>query len=596
MEDVGTKHKVTPSLPGGGAPVSHPTVHPTVHPSVHPSLSEASFHFVPAIPVQPEAARRSPASDAGGSGAVPFPVFSPSAGLAVSLLNAIGEGVAVASRSGEVLWGNDLFARQSGALQERISSACRQFNRDFPMPPGGVAGGIASPTGRSEQVFADGDRFLEVVITPVPAGMTKVAGAGAAAGPGAEAGARGDGLLRADALVVVFRDDTSARRLQQRINSLDQAGSELIRFDAETVRKHNAHERLKLLEEKIIRFSKDLLHFDHFAIRLLDERSGKLERIIGYGLPKEFDAFDIRPALEGHGISGFVAASGRSYVSNDTSSDPLYLPGIEGARSSLTVPLRLQDKVIGIMNVESQSPAAFGEEERQLGEIFARYVAVALHMLDLLVVERSATNQTVSGRVAVELKEPLEDIAHEVDILRSQTDNMPGVGTHLERIRRDIESIRARIAECAAGPASLLGVEQAMADKATDPIIEGRRVLIADDEARIRRVIGDVLTLKGAIVTVCEDGSAAIRALEAEPGAFAMILSDIRMPDHNGYEIFAAVQRTSPGAAVILMTGFGYDPHHSIVRASQEGLQCVLFKPFQVERLLDEVRKALTKS
>jgi CheY-like chemotaxis protein len=563
---------------------------------VHPSLSEASFHFVPAIPVQPEAARRSPASDAGGSGAVPFPVFSPSAGLAVSLLNAIGEGVAVASRSGEVLWGNDLFARQSGALQERISSACRQFNRDFPMPPGGVAGGIASPTGRSEQVFADGDRFLEVVITPVPAGMTKVAGAGAAAGPGAEAGARGDGLLRADALVVVFRDDTSARRLQQRINSLDQAGSELIRFDAETVRKHNAHERLKLLEEKIIRFSKDLLHFDHFAIRLLDERSGKLERIIGYGLPKEFDAFDIRPALEGHGISGFVAASGRSYVSNDTSSDPLYLPGIEGARSSLTVPLRLQDKVIGIMNVESQSPAAFGEEERQLGEIFARYVAVALHMLDLLVVERSATNQTVSGRVAVELKEPLEDIAHEVDILRSQTDNMPGVGTHLERIRRDIESIRARIAECAAGPASLLGVEQAMADKATDPIIEGRRVLIADDEARIRRVIGDVLTLKGAIVTVCEDGSAAIRALEAEPGAFAMILSDIRMPDHNGYEIFAAVQRTSPGAAVILMTGFGYDPHHSIVRASQEGLQCVLFKPFQVERLLDEVRKALTKS
>lgn len=583
MEDVGTKHKVTPSVPGGGAPVAHP------------ALPEVSFHFVPAIPIQPEAVRPSPAADSGGGGTVPFPAFSPSAGLAVSLLNAIGEGVAVASRSGEMLWGNDLFARQSGSLQERIASACRQFNRDFPMPTAGVAGGLAAPTGRNEQVFADGDRFLEVVITPVPAGMTKTPVAGAGVGAGGE-GARGDGLLRADALVVVFRDDTSARRLQQRINALDQAGAELIRFDAETVRKHNAHERLKLLEEKIIRFSKDLLHFDHFAIRLLDERSGKLERIIGYGLPKEFDAFDIRPALEGHGISGFVAASGRSYVSADTSNDPLYLPGIEGARSSLTVPLRLQDKVIGIMNVESQSPTAFGEEERQLGEIFARYVAVALHMLDLLVVERSTTNQTVSGRVAVELKEPLEDIAHEVDILRSQTDNMPGVGAHLERIRRDIESIRARIAECAAGPASLLGVEQAMADKATDPVIEGRRVLIADDEARIRRVIGDVLTLKGAIVTVCEDGSAAIRALEAEPGAFEMILSDIRMPDHNGYEIFAAVQRTSPGAAVILMTGFGYDPHHSIVRASQEGLQCVLFKPFQVERLLDEVRKALTKS
>jgi DNA-binding NtrC family response regulator len=45
---------------------------------------------------------------------------------------------------------------------------------------------------------------------------------------------------------------------------------------------------------------------------------------------------------------------------------------------------------------------------------------------------------------------------------------------------------------------------------------------------------------------------------------------------------------------VILMTGFGYDPNHSIVRASQEGLQAVLFKPFKVDQLLAEVRKALS--
>ena len=65
------------------------------------------------------------------------------------------------------------------------------------------------------------------------------------------------------------------------------------------------------------------------------------------------------------------------------------------------------------------------------------------------------------------------------------------------------------------------------------------------------------------------------------------------MPDHNGYEVFAAGKRAIPSLPSILMTGFGYDPHHSIVRASQEGLQAVLFKPFQAERLLEEVRKAL---
>ena len=44
-----------------------------------------------------------------------------------------------------------------------------------------------------------------------------------------------------------------------------------------------------------------------------------------------------------------------------------------------------------------------------------------------------------------------------------------------------------------------------------------------------------------------------------------------------------------PSTPVILMTGFGYDPNHSIVRASQEGLQAVLFKPFKVDQLIAEV-------
>jgi DNA-binding NtrC family response regulator len=71
------------------------------------------------------------------------------------------------------------------------------------------------------------------------------------------------------------------------------------------------------------------------------------------------------------------------------------------------------------------------------------------------------------------------------------------------------------------------------------------------------------------------------------------VVSDIKMPHRNGYEIFAAARRQQTELPVILMTGFGYDPNHSIVRASQEGLSGVLFKPFKVEQLLEEIRKAL---
>jgi two-component system, sensor histidine kinase SagS len=65
------------------------------------------------------------------------------------------------------------------------------------------------------------------------------------------------------------------------------------------------------------------------------------------------------------------------------------------------------------------------------------------------------------------------------------------------------------------------------------------------------------------------------------------------MPDKSGYDVFAAARKRDLTMPVILMTGFGYDPNHSIVRASQEGLQAVLFKPFKVEQLLAEVRKAI---
>jgi DNA-binding NtrC family response regulator len=42
------------------------------------------------------------------------------------------------------------------------------------------------------------------------------------------------------------------------------------------------------------------------------------------------------------------------------------------------------------------------------------------------------------------------------------------------------------------------------------------------------------------------------------------------------------------------MTGFGYDPNHSIVRARREGLAGVLFKPFKIDQLLADLRRALT--
>src|SRR5205823_6936691 len=73
----------------------------------------------------------------------------------------------------------------------------------------------------------------------------------------------------------------------------------------------------------------------------------------------------------------------------------------------------------------------------------------------------------------------------------------------------------------------------------------------------------------------------------ARLGAYDAILADIRLPDVPGYEAYRKLREAQPQARVILMTSYGYDPSHTLVKARQDGLKHVLFKPFRVDQLLN---------
>jgi CheY-like chemotaxis protein/putative methionine-R-sulfoxide reductase with GAF domain len=497
--------------------------------------------------------------------------------------NALVEGIVLCGSHGEVLWSNSFFAGLEEGMRSRIADVCSESVEWFTSRVGSGSVPLRDLLCKFDVASEDGKKLFEVFVTP--------------------ARSRADeGVLcsREDVsrVAAVLRDVTRERSVQAKMEAIDRAGYELVRLDAEAVRAMNGMERLQLLERKIVRYMREVLHYDHFAIFLIEERSRKLELVISTGLPQEISHLNLVPEADGSGISGFVASTGQSYICLDAQSDELFLPGLVGARSSLTVPLLLHDQVIGIIDIESQQPRAFDEEDRRFVEIFARHVALALHMLDLLVVERCATNENVTGRVEGELTEPLDDILNEVDWLGGSGEILaPEAAAHIARIRADVESIRQRVKEVASGPQTLLGVDRALAERTQDPRLIGRLVLVADDAPKIRKVIGEVLRSKGCEVTIAACGEEAIAILEsrqaAGSAAFDLVVSDIQMPDRNGYEVFAAAKAVQTETSVILMTGFGYDPHHSIVRASQEGLAAVIFKPFEIEVLLEQIRKAL---
>ena len=76
----------------------------------------------------------------------------------------------------------------------------------------------------------------------------------------------------------------------------------------------------------------------------------------------------------------------------------------------------------------------------------------------------------------------------------------------------------------------------------------------------------------------------------ARLSTYDAMLADIRLPDLSGYDVFRALREAQPQARVILMTGYGYDPSHSIVKARQDGLHYVLYKPFRVEQMLESLQ------
>src|SRR5262249_41687624 len=135
------------------------------------------------------------------------------------------------------------------------------------------------------------------------------------------------------------------------------------------------------------------------------------------GLPPEAVNIELYAEPEGNGISGYVAATGRSYICPDVERDPRYVTGLDQAKSTLTVPLRLHDKVIGIFNIESRQRAAFNEDDRQFADIFGRYVAIALNILDLMVVERQQISHKLADDVSAEVAGPLNDIALDANAL-----------------------------------------------------------------------------------------------------------------------------------------------------------------------------------
>ncbi|MEP7309239.1 MAG: GAF domain-containing protein [Acidobacteriota bacterium] len=145
-------------------------------------------------------------------------------------------------------------------------------------------------------------------------------------------------------------------------------------------------ELLQKIPELIARLTK----FQAFAVYLLDARGEELAIAYSVGYPEEL-ARTLRVKV-GQGLVGAAVAEGHPLVVNDVHADPRYVEAVPGSNAELVVPLRRKGRVIGALNLLSDTAGQFTETDEAVLRQFAAHVAVAIENARLFEHERDYTS------------------------------------------------------------------------------------------------------------------------------------------------------------------------------------------------------------
>lgn len=113
------------------------------------------------------------------------------------------------------------------------------------------------------------------------------------------------------------------------------------------------------------------------------------------------------------------------------------------------------------------------------------------------------------------------------------------------------------------------------------------RILVVDDDEGMRRMLFILLTRMGHRVVLAENGEQAFELFSREP--FSLIMTDLCMPEMDGFALAAKVKLVSPNIPIIMLTG------SSISESTDtDSIDYILFKPFQIADVHRTVEIALS--
>ncbi|MFZ0731568.1 MAG: SpoIIE family protein phosphatase [Candidatus Sulfotelmatobacter sp.] len=140
-----------------------------------------------------------------------------------------------------------------------------------------------------------------------------------------------------------------------------------------------------------------VIHYEIFAILLLNEKTQELRFRFQIGYPPEF-AERTRVAV-GQGVTGLAAQTREAVLIDDVTVDSRYIEGVPNVRSELAIPLITKNRVIGVIDLEAREPGYFNEEHQRVLTLVASRMAAGIENAQLY------TRTTKQARILLMLNE-----------------------------------------------------------------------------------------------------------------------------------------------------------------------------------------------
>jgi PAS domain S-box-containing protein len=281
-----------------------------------------------------------------------------------------------------------------------------------------------------------------------------------------------------------------------------------------------------------------------------------------------------------------------------------------------------RDKDGSLIPVMISGSIIYDDEHKEIGSIgFARDIR------RMRVRQQLATVGEIAVSLAHEINNPLESITNNLELLARAIEGhmkdaeLATENEHLDAIRAGIGRVNAivrrldemsrkgiyetrdylngkRMADLAPREAATLPKHitehaQALTSSEQGWPLAGMAVLVLDDDGEVVTSLADVLRAERCIVHTAMRPSAALGVLRNMK--IDAVISDVVMPEMDGYEFYLHVKQEMPQIPVVLMTAYYYDKDHIIKRSKLKGLEGAIFKkpvnPGKLRQMLIAMRQ-----